>query len=97
MCDKSYRISWAPVALTCNPSYSGGRDQEDHSLKPENNSQNLIWKKNYKKGLVAHGVGPEFKHKYHRKERHRINRVDQVRLRSREWVGSFQCGMGWPG
>jgi hypothetical protein len=22
------------VAHTCNPSYSGGRDQEDHSLKP---------------------------------------------------------------
>jgi hypothetical protein len=23
------RESWAPVACTCNPSYSGGRDQED--------------------------------------------------------------------
>jgi hypothetical protein len=23
-----------PVAHTCNPSYSGGRDQEDHILKP---------------------------------------------------------------
>jgi hypothetical protein len=22
------------VAQACNPSYSGGRDQEDHSLKP---------------------------------------------------------------
>jgi hypothetical protein len=22
------------VAHTCNPSYSGGRDQEEHSLKP---------------------------------------------------------------
>jgi hypothetical protein len=22
------------VAHTCNPSYSGGRDQEDHGLKP---------------------------------------------------------------
>jgi hypothetical protein len=26
--------SQAPVAHTCNPSYSGGRDQEDHSWKP---------------------------------------------------------------
>jgi hypothetical protein len=25
--------SQMPVAHTCNPSYSGGRDQEDHSLK----------------------------------------------------------------
>jgi ribosome assembly protein YihI (activator of Der GTPase) len=24
---------WAPVAPACNPSYSGGRDQEDCSLK----------------------------------------------------------------
>jgi hypothetical protein len=23
-----------PVAHTCNPSYSGGRDREDHVLKP---------------------------------------------------------------
>jgi hypothetical protein len=27
-------LSWAPVAHACNPSHSGGRDQEDHSLKP---------------------------------------------------------------
>jgi hypothetical protein len=25
---------WAPVAHTYSPSYSGGRDQEDHSSKP---------------------------------------------------------------
>jgi hypothetical protein len=25
--------NWVPVAHTCNPSYSGGRDQEDHGLK----------------------------------------------------------------
>jgi hypothetical protein len=43
------------VAHACNPSYSGGRDQEDRGLKPawENNSRDLILKKNlYKKGLV---------------------------------------------
>jgi hypothetical protein len=28
------KISWAPVAHTCNPSYSGCRDQEDRGLKP---------------------------------------------------------------
>jgi hypothetical protein len=27
------KSSWTPVAHTCNPGYSGGRDQEDHSLK----------------------------------------------------------------
>jgi hypothetical protein len=26
--------NWMPVAHTCNPSYSEGRDQEDHSMKP---------------------------------------------------------------
>jgi hypothetical protein len=34
------------VAHTCNPSYSGGRDQEDHSSKPAqaNSSQDPISK-----------------------------------------------------
>jgi hypothetical protein len=27
-------FSWALVAHACNPSYSGGRDQEDHGFKP---------------------------------------------------------------
>jgi hypothetical protein len=31
---KISRASWVLVAPTCNPSYSGGRDQEDHSSKP---------------------------------------------------------------
>jgi hypothetical protein len=26
-------LSWVPVAHACNPSYSGGRDQEDHGSK----------------------------------------------------------------
>jgi hypothetical protein len=29
-----YNQSWAPVAHACDPSYSGGRYQEDHGLKP---------------------------------------------------------------
>jgi hypothetical protein len=35
------------VADACNPSYSGGRDQEDHSSSqpPSNSSQDLISKK----------------------------------------------------
>jgi hypothetical protein len=28
------RLFQALVAHTCNPSYSGGRDQEDHGLNP---------------------------------------------------------------
>jgi hypothetical protein len=44
------------VALTCNPSYSGGRDQEDHDLKPAQvNSLRdpILKKKTFRKiGLV---------------------------------------------
>jgi hypothetical protein len=32
--DKNLSIGQALVAHACNPSYSGGRDQEDHSSKP---------------------------------------------------------------
>jgi hypothetical protein len=31
---KERRVSLVLVAHACNPSYSGGRDQEDHGLKP---------------------------------------------------------------
>jgi hypothetical protein len=47
--------SWVPVAHAYNPSYSGGRDQEDLSSKPaqENSSQDLYLKKtHHNKGLV---------------------------------------------
>jgi hypothetical protein len=39
-------------AHTCNPGYSGGRDQEDCGLRPActDNFQALISKKNHKKG-----------------------------------------------
>jgi hypothetical protein len=36
-------LSQALVAHTCNPRYSGGRDQEDHSSKPVHKI--LSWKK----------------------------------------------------
>jgi hypothetical protein len=52
-----------------NPSYSGGRDQEDHILKPA--LANLKKKKKSQKmtGILAQGIGPEFKPQYHEKEK----------------------------
>jgi hypothetical protein len=41
--------------LSCNPSYSDGRDQEDHSSKPALGKQferPYLEKQNHKKGLV---------------------------------------------
>jgi hypothetical protein len=48
------------VAHACNPSYSGGRDQEDHVPKPAqaNSLQDPISKRVVG---VAQGKGPEFK------------------------------------
>jgi hypothetical protein len=63
-----------PVAHTCNPSYSGGRGQEDHGLKPaqENSLPDPISKKktHHKKktGRVAQGIGSEFKPQYCKKK-----------------------------
>jgi hypothetical protein len=61
-----------PVAHFCNPSYSGGRDQEDHGSKPAqaNSSRDPILKKHpslKRAGGVARGVDPEFKLQYHKK------------------------------
>jgi hypothetical protein len=47
--------SWVLVAHACNPSYSGGRDQEDQGSKPAqaNSSQDSILKNtHHEKGLV---------------------------------------------
>jgi hypothetical protein len=59
------------VAHTCNPGYSGGRDQEDYSSKPaqENRSLDPISKQNNnnrkpsqkRAGGVAQGVGLKYK------------------------------------
>jgi hypothetical protein len=63
------------VAHTCNPSYSGGRDQEDLSSKPAQirSSQDPILKKPYTKraGGVAQGESPEFKPQYHKQNKKR--------------------------
>jgi hypothetical protein len=57
-------------------SYSGGRDQEDHSSKPAraNSSQDPILKiPNTKRaGRVIQGIGPEFKPWYCKIERKEI-------------------------
>jgi hypothetical protein len=60
------------VAHAYNPSYSGGRDQEDRSSKPAqaNSLRDPISKMpNTKKaGRVAQGVGPELKPQYRKKK-----------------------------
>jgi hypothetical protein len=64
------------VAHAYNPSYSGGRDQENHSSKPAqaNSSQDPILKIPNTKmaGGVAQSVGSEFKPQYHQKNKHRL-------------------------
>jgi hypothetical protein len=48
---KDQSFCWAPVAHTCEPSYSGGRDQEGCSSKPAwaNSSRDPISKKKKQK------------------------------------------------
>jgi hypothetical protein len=61
------------VAHACNPSYSGGRDQEDYSLKPAwaNSLRDPISKISTTKrtGRVAQGEDPEFKPQYSLKKK----------------------------
>jgi hypothetical protein len=45
--------SWALVAHACNPSYSGGRDQEDHGSKPA--QANSSPDPNLKKPIIKKG------------------------------------------
>jgi hypothetical protein len=52
--------SQAPVVHTCNPSYSGDKDQEDHSLKPAqaNRLQDPVLKNSFtKKGCCSDSSG----------------------------------------
>jgi hypothetical protein len=74
-------VSWVPVVHACNPSCSGGRDQEDCSSKPA--QANHSWHPisnipNKKKGCwtgssdrvpVYQVQGPEFKFQYHKKRK----------------------------
>jgi hypothetical protein len=59
------------VVYACNPSYSGGRDQEDGGLKPAwaNSSRDPISKNPSKKkknraGGMTQSEGPKFKPQY---------------------------------
>jgi hypothetical protein len=75
---KELEDCWGLVAHTCNPSYSGGRDQEDRSSKPgqPNSSQDPISKilNTKRAGGVAHGMGPVFKPWYHKKKKKKKKR-----------------------
>jgi hypothetical protein len=61
------------VAPAYNPSYSGGRDQEDHDSKPAwaNSSRDPILKIRTTKrvGGMAQGEGIEFKTQYRKKKK----------------------------
>jgi hypothetical protein len=56
--------SQVPVAHTCNPSYSGGRDQEDPSLKPAwaNSFRDPISKKKTQQKKRAGGASQAVEH-----------------------------------
>jgi hypothetical protein len=77
-----YLCFWCHIKIllschACNPSYSGGRDQEDSGLKPAwaNSSWDTTSRKKKqtqirrKASRVAQGVGLEFKSQYHKKRR----------------------------
>jgi hypothetical protein len=62
------------MAHACNPSYSGGRD-EDHRSKPawKISSQDPISENPSQiKGGGGQSVGPEFKPQYHKKKKTQI-------------------------
>jgi hypothetical protein len=67
-------LIWVPVAHACNPSYSGGKGQEECSSKPAwaNSSPDPISRKKKKSqkraGGVAQVVGHEFKPQYRKKK-----------------------------
>jgi hypothetical protein len=61
-----------PVAQACNPSYSGGKNQEDHSSKPTGTVRETLSQNNpspKRAGRVAQGVGPEFNPQYLKKKK----------------------------
>jgi hypothetical protein len=70
-----------PVAHACNPSYSGGRDQEDGSSKLARQIvQKALLENTKRAGRVAQGEGPEFKSQYRKKKKAAFSffRVDLV-------------------
>jgi hypothetical protein len=70
------------VAHSYNPSYSGGKDQEDHGSKParaNSSTRPYLKKKPLQKrsGGVAQGSGPDFKPQYHKKNLNACLKSDQ--------------------
>jgi hypothetical protein len=66
--------SQVQMARAYNPSYSGGRDQENQGSKSAraNSFQSRDFEKNpsqKRAGGVAQGIGPEFKPQYHKKKK----------------------------
>jgi hypothetical protein len=59
--DQELEVSQVPVAHACNPSYSGGRDQENY-ISEKKPSQK-------KADGVGQGVGPQYKPQYHKKKK----------------------------
>jgi hypothetical protein len=53
----------------CNPSYSKGRDQEDHQSKPALDKEFPRPYLKIRAGGVVQGVGPVFKLQYHNKKK----------------------------
>jgi hypothetical protein len=53
------------VAHICNPSYPGGRDQEDRGSRTAG-ANSLLDPSQKRAGGLAQGVGPEFKPQYHK-------------------------------
>jgi hypothetical protein len=67
------------VAPVINPSYSGGRDQEDHGLKPAvANSWRDPTSKNPSQKRACGVVGPEFKPQYHKINKERNKEVSSL-------------------
>jgi hypothetical protein len=64
-----------PAAHNCNPSYSGGRDQEAHGSKPDwaNSLRDPVSKNPSQKRAVgvAQGEDPEFLPQHHKKNKNR--------------------------
>jgi hypothetical protein len=69
------------VAHACNPSYSGGRNQQDCGSKPAraNSSRDAISKlpNTIRAGGVAQGIDPEFKPRYSKKKNKRKKEKEQ--------------------
>jgi hypothetical protein len=70
----NYELSRALVAHIYNPSYSGGREQEDFGSKPAQVPWQIVHETYLEKhpsqkraGRVAQGESPEFKTQYHKK------------------------------